>query len=73
MIVSMIGLGLALPGSTTSADDRTDFFEKKIRPVLVAKCYSCHSPTPPTVVTCNPDRLRCRTLSIAPLSDASTF
>ena len=24
-------------------DERTDFFEQKIRPVLAAKCYSCHS------------------------------
>jgi hypothetical protein len=24
-------------------DEGTDFFEKKIRPVLAAKCYSCHS------------------------------
>ncbi|MFT5130046.1 MAG: hypothetical protein ACI8W8_003675 [Rhodothermales bacterium] len=25
------------------ADDKLDFFETKIRPVLVDKCYSCHS------------------------------
>ncbi len=25
------------------ADDGTDFFEKKVRPVLVEHCYSCHS------------------------------
>lgn len=43
MYACVIGLGLAWPSSTTAADERTDFFEKKIRPVLVAKCYSCHS------------------------------
>lgn len=26
-----------------SADDGTDFFEQKIRPVLVERCYACHS------------------------------
>ena len=26
-----------------AADDGTEFFEKNIRPVLVEKCYSCHS------------------------------
>lgn len=31
-----------LPASSL-ADEGTDFFEKKIRPVLAAKCYSCHS------------------------------
>jgi len=24
-------------------EDRKDFFEKKIRPVLVKNCYACHS------------------------------
>jgi hypothetical protein len=27
----------------TQADEDTDFFERKIRPVLVERCYSCHS------------------------------
>ena len=26
-----------------AADPGTDFFEAKVRPILVAKCYSCHS------------------------------
>ncbi|MEZ6045272.1 MAG: DUF1549 domain-containing protein [Planctomycetaceae bacterium] len=26
-----------------SADEKLDFFEKKIRPILIAKCYECHS------------------------------
>ncbi|MDB6059697.1 MAG: Protein of unknown function (DUF1553)/Protein of unknown function (DUF1549)/Planctomycete [Verrucomicrobiales bacterium] len=35
----LISIGVA---TATSADD-LEFFEKKIRPVLVAHCYSCHS------------------------------
>jgi hypothetical protein len=29
--------------STYAADAETEFFEKKIRPVLVERCYKCHS------------------------------
>ena len=29
--------------SVSTADDRVEFFEKRIRPVLVARCYKCHS------------------------------
>jgi len=33
-----------LPTLTTASDDLgTEFFEQKIRPVLVEHCYSCHS------------------------------
>jgi hypothetical protein len=45
----MCGLCLSLPWSFTLAtparalDDDVAFFEKKIRPVLVAHCYPCHS------------------------------
>ncbi|MEZ5941760.1 MAG: PSD1 and planctomycete cytochrome C domain-containing protein [Planctomycetaceae bacterium] len=28
---------------TASADEATDFFESKIRPVLIERCYKCHS------------------------------
>jgi len=35
-------LVIAFP-SGTRADEGTDFFEKKVRPVLVEHCYSCHS------------------------------
>ncbi len=28
---------------TTLTDDQTNFFERKIRPVLIEKCYECHS------------------------------
>lgn len=37
---------LLLAAATSAAEpnrQELDFFEKKIRPVLVAKCYSCHS------------------------------
>ncbi|MFN3190866.1 MAG: PSD1 and planctomycete cytochrome C domain-containing protein [Aureliella sp.] len=30
-------------GKRLVADERSDFFERKIRPVLVEKCYECHS------------------------------
>jgi hypothetical protein len=33
---------LIFPAPTVAADD-TDFFEKRIRPVLVEHCYKCHS------------------------------
>src|SRR5258708_7614461 len=41
MLVAVLGALLALQ-STSDAD----FFEKKIRPVLVERCYSCHSVPP---------------------------
>src|SRR5688500_15268439 len=30
-------------GAPLRADEGTDFFEKKIRPVLTDACYSCHA------------------------------
>lgn len=30
-------------GTSAKADERTEFFEKKIRPVLIEHCYECHS------------------------------
>ncbi|MCZ6792173.1 MAG: DUF1553 domain-containing protein [Planctomycetota bacterium] len=36
---------LSLLGALEGVDqERLDFFEKKVRPVLVAHCYRCHSP-----------------------------
>ena len=32
-----------MPVTSVTAAKRTDFFEKKIRPVLVENCYKCHS------------------------------
>jgi len=34
---------LTVPGTFEAAENRLDFFEKKIRPVLVDNCYKCHS------------------------------
>src|SRR5437773_461652 len=34
---------LSCAGPFARAADGIDFFEKKIRPVLVAECYKCHS------------------------------
>ncbi|MBT4867215.1 MAG: DUF1549 domain-containing protein [Planctomycetaceae bacterium] len=45
-LLPTIALSALLHGSTeVIADDRADleFFEKRIRPVLVGQCYSCHS------------------------------
>ncbi len=45
-ITGLILFGLFLSAATTfAADDleQQEFFESKIRPVLVAKCYECHS------------------------------
>ncbi|MDB5385964.1 MAG: Planctomycete cytochrome [Planctomycetaceae bacterium] len=34
-------MAFAIP--TLAADEGLDFFEKKIRPVLIERCYKCHS------------------------------
>ncbi|MDP7206260.1 MAG: c-type cytochrome domain-containing protein, partial [Pirellulaceae bacterium] len=34
---------LVAPDVTLPADEKIDFFENKIRPVLVKHCYQCHS------------------------------
>jgi hypothetical protein len=42
----LAGAALLLLSSIARADDeaaRVDFFEKKVRPVLVKNCYTCHS------------------------------
>lgn len=42
----MFGL-VAWPTSASAADDHksTELFEKRVRPVLIARCVSCHGPT----------------------------
>ena len=45
-----IALAFVLSSTLVSQEDpaqreRLDFFEKRIRPVLVDRCYSCHSPS----------------------------
>ena len=39
----LAGLLLSVTGTPAAADNGLDFFESKIRPVLVANCYACHS------------------------------
>ncbi|MDE0312061.1 MAG: PSD1 and planctomycete cytochrome C domain-containing protein [Caldilineaceae bacterium] len=42
--VILFFIALSLLGAAEAlAQDRIDFFEKKIRPVLVERCYQCHS------------------------------
>ena len=43
--LSLLAAPLALTGTSVAAPDATglDFFEKKIRPVLLANCLECHS------------------------------
>ncbi len=43
-LLILIGL-LGLTGRTVDADERDDFFEAKIRPVLIGTCFPCHSKT----------------------------
>ena len=40
---------LSLLGAGDTNTDHIDFFEKKIRPVLVTHCYECHSSSAPEV------------------------
>ena len=46
--LGMVWAALLLPLNSTAltaTSPQDEFFEKKIRPVLVEKCYSCHSAT----------------------------
>lgn len=38
-------LGLSLPAARPQADEKkgAEFYEKKVRPILEARCYKCHS------------------------------
>ncbi len=40
VLLVALWLGLSAP---LGADDRLEFFEKKIRPALIQHCYKCHS------------------------------
>ncbi len=42
-VAALAFASLLLPASLAAGDEATDFFEQKIRPVLVKHCYSCHS------------------------------
>jgi hypothetical protein len=41
--ILLIGLCLAFAGFPASADERDNFFEKRIRPLLAGRCWKCHS------------------------------
>jgi mono/diheme cytochrome c family protein len=42
--LAIVGLVLIfLPPLQARADDGVEFFEKKVRPIFVERCYSCHS------------------------------
>lgn len=43
LLVTVFASFVAINGPPATADDQRDFFEKKIRPVLVKHCYECHS------------------------------
>ena len=42
LLIALNGLALPASAAVTPAAD-LEFFEKKIRPILVEHCYSCHS------------------------------
>jgi len=42
-LMSGIFISFLIPSAVVADDVRLEFFEKKIRPVLVANCYECHS------------------------------
>lgn len=41
--VAALSLLLAMGGRSLLADERDEFFETRIRPVLVEQCYECHN------------------------------
>lgn len=43
VLSSLFGGGIWAPLRAQETAQGIDFFEKKIRPVLVANCYQCHS------------------------------
>jgi hypothetical protein len=47
IVVALIAVEHRLPAATDSKPDAKsiEFFEKQIRPLLVARCVSCHGPT----------------------------
>ena len=50
--LALIGLSLVLivPGFSVRAaggDEGDEFFEQKVRPLLIAKCFECHGETEP--------------------------
>src|SRR5271156_4626465 len=37
------GMWMAMPRTAAADENGTEFFEKRIRPLLVERCYECHS------------------------------
>ncbi len=44
-IAAVLTVSSAVLAGSLSADDDTEFFEKRVRPILVERCESCHSST----------------------------
>src|SRR5438445_5473231 len=42
-LIALLTVGVARIRSASPDDAGIDFFEKKIRPILIANCYECHS------------------------------
>ena len=47
LLIIITACTVFLVGVTARADDDVEFFEKKIRPVLVERCFKCHSAISP--------------------------
>lgn len=45
LLATLAAVLLALSSRAVFADEAVDHFEKRVRPLLVAKCYACHSGT----------------------------
>ncbi|MDB5352788.1 MAG: Planctomycete cytochrome [Planctomycetota bacterium] len=48
LLASVLGFALSLPATATAADldpKDVEFFETKVRPILVEHCYKCHAAT----------------------------
>ena len=43
LVCTVAAGAVSTPDQQTATKQETDFFEKKIRPVLVRRCYECHS------------------------------